>query len=386
MLALATFSISERGATAQPVTPREALARLFTSEQIDAGWFTQEFLAQVSVAQIQGVIASLTSALGTFEDVEDESGGQFTVRFSGGFAPARISLNEEGRIQGLFFSPPRPTAAGPEPIAEELGRLPGQVSVLVTENGQDRVAINADRQDAVGSTFKLAVLATLQEQIAAGQRSWDDVVAMQDEWKSLPTGVLQDWPAGTPLTLATIAALMISRSDNTATDALIDIVGRENVERLSGQNRPLLTTREFFALKHPANSDLLDRYRAGGESERRAVLAEVVSRPLPGPEAFEGGPVVQDIEWFFSVRDLCGLMERVAGLPLMSINPGLVNPLDWARVSYKGGSEPGVLNVTTWLEAKDGRRMCVSATWNNNAALDEDRFFLLVGGLRESLK
>jgi beta-lactamase class A len=335
---------------------------------------------------VQSIVDTLKSTLGAFQDVE-ESGGTFTVRFSGELVPARISLNAEGRIQGLFFSPPRATAsAGPEPIAEQLRQLPGQVSVVVLENGQDRVSAGGDQRGAVGSTFKLVVLAALREQIASGQRSWSDVVELRDEWKSLPSGVLQDWPSGTPLTLAAYAARMISRSDNTATDALINIVGRESVERFGGQNRPFLTTREAFALKNPVNSDLLDRYRTGSEVERRAVLAEAAVRPLPAAEVFEGGLVAPDVKWFFSPRELCGLMERVADLPLMSINPGLATAADWARVSYKGGFEPGVLNVTTWLEAKDGRSLCVSATWTNDTRLDENRFFLLVGSLMESLK
>jgi hypothetical protein len=126
--------------------------------------------------------------------------------------------------------------------------------------------------------------------------------------------------------------------------------------------------------------------RRSGLPGDREVLAETAGRPLPAASLFEGGPVAPDVEWFFSPRELCGLMERVAGLPLMSINPGLVNPADGARVSFKSGFEPGVLNVTTWLEAKDGRHLCVSATWNNDARLHDDRFFLLVGGLMESLK
>lgn len=372
-------------AQAQTLTPREALARLFTAEQIDAGWFTPEFLAQVPASQVQQLVASFKATLGTYQDVE-ESGGQFTVRFSGGVVPARISLDAEGRIQGLFFSTPRTTSGGPDAIAERFRELPGQVSVLVIENGQDRVAMNADRQGAVGSTFKLAVLSALRQQIASGQRSWQDVVELRPEWKSLPTGVLQDWPDGTPLTLATLASLMISRSDNTATDALISIVGREAVEQFGGRNRPFLSTREAFVLKNPANADLLARYRTGNDADRRAVLAEAAGRDLPPASLFEGGLVAPDVEWFFSPRELCGLMERVADLPLMSINPGLGTPADWARVSFKGGSEPGVLNITTSLVAKDGRRLCVSATWNNDERLDENRFFVLAGSLLESLK
>jgi hypothetical protein len=56
-------------------------------------------------------------------------------------------------------------------------------------------------------------------------------------------------------------------------------------------------------------------------------------------------------------------------------------------VAYKGGSEPGVLNLTTWLLARDGRPFCVSATWNNpQARLDESQFFLLYTSLLNTLK
>jgi hypothetical protein len=104
-------------------------------------------------------------------------------------------------------------------------------------------------------------------------------------------------------------------------------------------------------------------------------------------DIFAGGPVAIDVEWFFSTRELCDLMRRVQALPMMSLNPGLANPADWQRVAFKGGSEPGVLNLTTWLLGRDGRQFCVSATWNNpQARLDESQFFLLYTSLLGTLK
>jgi hypothetical protein len=57
------------------------------------------------------------------------------------------------------------------------------------------------------------------------------------------------------------------------------------------------------------------------------------------------------VEWFFSTRELCALMAEVRGQPLMQVNPGVANPEDWETISFKGGSEPGVLNLTTALTA-----------------------------------
>lgn len=88
----------------------------------------------------------------------------------------------------------------------------------------------------------------------------------------------------------------------------------------------------------------------------------------------------------FSARELCGLMRNVENLPIMSINSGVAESADWKRVSYKGGSEPGVVNLTTWLVAKNGKSYCLSATWNDDKALDEMKFFGLYKSLLSTLK
>lgn len=369
-----------------PLSPRAALERLFTERPAKAEWFAPIFLQQVPLAQVEAILQQLLGGLGRYEGVEPD-GPNFRVNFERGVVPAQISLDSEGRIQGLFFRPPQPKAAlTPEQLLAEYRKLPGEVSVLVLEGPQERLGLNADRALAVGSSFKLAVLEALRQQIEAGQRRWGDTVPLRPGWKSLPSGTLQNLPDGTSLSLEQYATQMISISDNTATDALISIVGRAEVEKLSPRNRPFLTTREAFVLKNPQNREWLERYRAN-PSERAALLPQLARLPLPDVSVFAGGPVALDVEWFFSTRELCALMSRVQALPLMSLNPGLANPTDWQRVAYKGGSEPGVLNLTTWLTAKDGRQYCVSATWNNpQARLDENQFFLLYTSLLNSLK
>ena len=59
---------------------------------------------------------------------------------------------------------------------------------------------------------------------------------------------------------------------------------------------------------------------------------------------------------------------------------------DWNRVSFKGGSDFGVFNLTTGVETAEGVRHCVSATWNDDETLDEDTFMVLYAGLLHQLK
>jgi len=343
-LTLLLFGLLFAGAQS-PLTPKTALERLFTQQPPRAEWFAPVFLQQVSVAQVEAILQQLTGALGKYEGVEPD-GPNFRVNFERGSVPAQISLDAQGRIQGLFFRPAQPrTALTLEQLVAEYRRLPGQVSVLVLEGARERLNLEADRVLAVGSTFKLAVLEALRQQTEAGRRRWSDAVPLRLEWKSLPSGTLQNEPDGTPVSLERYATQMIAISDNTATDALISIVGRGEVEKLSPRNRPFLTTREAFVLKNPQNREWLERYRAAGPQERAALLPQLARLPLPEAGVFAGGPVAIDVEWFFSTRELCVLMERVQMLPMMSQNPGLASlrRLDpgglqgWLRA---GGAQP----------------------------------------------
>lgn len=364
------------------LSPQAALERLWTAPQVESEWFAASFLQQIPVAPEQ-ILQDLKTNLGALQSVQPEGEG-YRVRCERGSLRALIVLNPQGQITGLLFQEMQSNALTVADAIQQLQALPGQTSLLVRAGDTELAAWNADQPLAVGSTFKLAVLAALRQQIEAGQGSWAEVMALQPQDKSLPSGFLQTWFDGARLTLETLATLMISQSDNTATDVLIRRVGREAVEALAAGNRPFLTTREAFVLKSAQNSALLQRYREGDEGQRRSLLPELAALPLPSPAEFSGNPIAPEVEWFFSTRELCDLMDRVADLPLMSVNPGggLVNPQDWARISFKGGSEPGVLNLTTALVGKDGTPYCVSATWNNpEAALDEGRFFALYGGL-----
>lgn len=377
--------LAEKKPDTQFMTPLAAIKRLFTEEQIQADWFAPTFLATVPASQVQQIVTSLQTGLGTYKGVQ-ESGQDYLVIFERGSVLTKIVLDAGGRIAGLLFGPPRSLSINLNQATEQFKALPGRVSFVVVEGKSERVALNATTPLVVGSAFKLAILDVLKSQVASGKRSWHDVVELQPSWKSLPSGFLQNWPDGSLLTVQTLAALMISQSDNTATDSLIHLVGRQAIEAVTPRNRPFLTTRQAFILKSAKNSELLKRYRAGNEAERLAVLNDLDKHPLPDTSDFGPNPTALDVEWFFTAQELCALISRVADLPLMSINPGVANAKDWERVAFKGGSEPGVLNLTTWLKARNGKSYCVAATWNSNTSLEEARFMTLYSAVIEGLK
>ncbi|MBI1759611.1 MAG: serine hydrolase [Actinobacteria bacterium] len=235
----------------------------------------------------------------------------------------------------------------------------------------------------LASAFKLWVLDALARQIGAGRARWDETFPVADRYRSDPSGTTYQMRTGTPVTLRRYAELMISESDNTATDHLIGRLGRETVEaamvaagaRSAERNIPLLFTAEMARLKFvsPATGD---RYLAlRSVPARRAFLSTTVaSIPLslaqpPDPDAPRH---IDDLEWFATAADMCRTMvdldtltERPGLGPvadILQINPGLPPELvaRWASVRYKGGSEPGVVSGIYWLRRPDGVRRVVA--------------------------
>jgi beta-lactamase class A len=235
-----------------------------------------------------------------------------------------------------------------------------------------RVA-GADEPLPVGSSFKLAVLRAVERAVSEGRTSWDEAVELTEQDISLPSGILQDWPTGAAVTVESAALLMMSRSDNTATDLLIRHLGRTAVEEFSPNSIPLLTTREAFLLKSEDGQSARRSYIEGSVRERREILRDL-SGELPPESLFAGGPVHLEIEWFFTAEELTGLILEIDRMDILGVNAGPLNRSDWQDLGYKGGSEPGVLNMTVRVVSASGDEYAVSATQTDDAPVDTNAF------------
>lgn len=355
----------------------EALKDIFRvkSENLES-LFAASFLEQVSLSQIEAIVNQYGSALGVVEAVEKTEEG-YSLKFEKGSAPAQISLNEEGKIIGLWFGNYSLAEDDLDVILAELKELPGQLSISVIKNNQEKVfSYNDQKELAVGSTFKLQILKKLYEEIEESDKNWSDLVELEEQNKSLASGILQDWPAGTPLTLRSLSNLMISQSDNTATDHLIDFLDREELEKgLKDINIPFLKTREFFILKFSDDAQLREEYLDSNLSEKREILSELSSRDLNNIKVGDKPILIEELEWYFSTEELAELIYELKDAPEIKINPGLVDQKNYYLAGYKGGSEPGVLQFTHLLQKTESADIyAVSITFNNKEeAVDEQK-------------
>lgn len=385
----------------------EQVAALLRGEVQPAEIFTSAFLAAVPEAQIGAVIEQLRAehgAVGGLDRIEPRSATSGTIHIATERAVLRMNLDVEDEpphlISGLVVTGAEVRGDTPAAVIEALRALPGEVSFAIARLGGGAPELVAghqsDRPLAIGSTFKLWILAELSRQARAGGRRWSDVVTL--DRRSLPSGLMQNWPPEAPATVHTLASLMISISDNTATDMLLHTLGRENVERMmttigvaaAARNRPFLSTLELFALK-TATDDDLHAWSAADEAQRRRLLADRYVAIDPAgidPARFAGPPLrIGQLEWFASAEDLVRTMDWLRrhgdddARAILAISPGGPPTLreDFAYVGFKGGSEPGVINLTWLVRSRAGAWHAVTGSWNNpQAPVDEARFVALM--------
>ena len=125
--AIALLACSFSLVAAQPsITPEKALARVLQQTPPQAGWFAPNFLAQIPMAQVDAIVKQYTGAIGAFQRADATADG-FTLVMERGTAPAKIHLDTEGRIDGLWFGPPQPTKPmSLEDGMKEFSGLPGR--------------------------------------------------------------------------------------------------------------------------------------------------------------------------------------------------------------------------------------------------------------------
>ncbi len=394
---------------ASPFDERAAeLVYILQGNGREADFFDATFLAVIPVAQVRGIASSLKTEHGlphTMLQIRKTAPmqGEVDIAYPDAVLSFTMAIADSPphKVIGLQLIGTRRPDDSVVQIAADVHDLPGRAGIVIAPigefGGDELLSVRANEQFAIASAFKLWVLAEAARQVQVGERHWSDVVPLGP--RSLPSGLTQDWPTGAPMTLHSLATLMISMSDNTATDTLMRTLGRRRIDDAvvqSGHSAPrktlpVLTTLEAFALKMASNRDLRDQWQHGDPEQRRQMLQRSASRL--GMSAIElrqfaAKPLAIDsIEWFASPDDLVRALELVRSggnaeaLAILRIRTLLPegDAARFAYVGYKGGSENGVVAMAWLLKTRSGRWYAVTGAWNNPAGpVDDKRFEALM--------
>lgn len=272
-------------------------------------------------------------------------------------------------------------------------------------------AKSEEKPMAINTVSMLYLLAAVGDEVEAGKATWDEPITIEDRLKSLPSGEMQLEGPGKQFPLRDFAIKMITLSDHTAADHILNRLGREHVQEYvtalndnTDRNTPFLSTREFFALKLGAddamqmdyvdadNDDQLTMLSKGGAAfeilQERGNVLETLG---PALGDWVEPVTVESIGWYASPKQCCELMAKLRAMELrkgmepiresLRHNPGVgLDAEKWKTVAFKGSSgEPGVQTGVWMLERSDGKWFVMAVLWNHRSKnLDNDKFMQVV--------
>ncbi len=286
-----------------------------SQEQIDthfdASFRDKMTAAKLSEAEFSKALAELP-APGTLAEVlsSDPTSVVALAEFGVARFKVTLSVDESGLIDELKITP---AATSWSEIDHSLAALAPNVGFLAAqvENGscQPIHQLASSTPRPLASEFKLFVLGALANEIATGRVGWRQELTVENQLRSAGNaagkGSLQFSPAGTKVSVQETATKMISISDNTAADMLINLVGQPALESQVRQwsndpllDSPFLTTRQVLLLHYVDYPMLANAYLARPPDEREAFLessvdphplSEIQNSPAPATSTGSNG-------------------------------------------------------------------------------------------------
>jgi beta-lactamase class A len=162
-------------------------------------------------------------------------------------------------------------------VASEIERLAeatgGIVGVAATQLATGRhIGYREDELFPTASVIKLPLLVTMYEDAIAGRIDLTERVMYREDTKVAGSGVLQYLDDGLDPTVRDLSVLMMSVSDNTATDLLFDRVGKARIEATM-HRLGLASIRVPFDIREMLMELVdMDHTKAGGYDELRRLL------------------------------------------------------------------------------------------------------------------
>src|SRR5262249_15933386 len=132
----------------------------------------------------------------------------------------------------LLAAAPLSAASLQSQVEEAVRTLRGTMGVAAKNLATgETVFVDADTQVPTASVIKVAVMVEVFHQIAEKRLRREDTVTLDEAAKVDGSGVLQRMHGGLVLTVGDLLDLMMTVSDNTATNLLIAKVGTANVDQ-----------------------------------------------------------------------------------------------------------------------------------------------------------
>lgn len=141
-----------------------------------------------------------------------------------------VCLNASAAVAQQPTAPPSSSASFAKQIDEEIAKFKGQVW-LHAKNLDTGASFsrNGDQRTRTASTIKLPIMVATFGLVAEGKLKWTEELTLTEAKKVSGAGILFEFHDGLKITLRDAVHLMITISDNTATNLVLDAVTADEV-------------------------------------------------------------------------------------------------------------------------------------------------------------
>ncbi|CAM3447270.1 serine hydrolase [Brevibacillus invocatus] len=116
------------------------------------------------------------------------------------------------------------------PLLEESG---GEWGVYLEDlHTGEQLSFNQNERFYAASVIKVPIMAAVFAEVSAGKFALETIIRLRQEDQVGGAGILQHMTPGSEWTVQDLVTLMIIQSDNTATNMLIDLVGKESIRSI----------------------------------------------------------------------------------------------------------------------------------------------------------
>ena len=270
--------------------------------------------------------------------------------------------------------------------------LVGRIGVAAQEIGSGvSVTVNGDETFVMASTYKVAIAVALLDRVDKGQIKLTDLIDLpQDEMVVGTNAIAESYVhPGVQFSVANLIEVMITESDNTATDFCLKLAGGpEAVNKklrslgITGQRVDRATSeilRDFYGLSDKAFFPVVTKAVADDPS----LLLKMTQPNM----AFEKDPRDHTtpkamLQLLLAIDSGKGLSAKsreflLATMSRTHTGPGRLKGLlpKGTPVGHKTGTIGGVANDVGFITLPDGRRFAIAVYTNSSttSAADQDR-------------
>ncbi len=163
---------------------------------------------------------------------------------------------------------------------------PGNVGIMVEDLATGlSSSVNAGAEMPAASTIKIPVMVEVFKRLAHGDFDLNRKVSLQQSDRDWGWGDLSDAPRGSHYTVSKLLQLMITESDNTATNMLIRLVGRAAInEEMTELGLTQTSLRDYIRsegpIRYALRSSCADMIRLMSAMARYQLIDEWSSREM----------------------------------------------------------------------------------------------------------